>query len=278
MKIAIISDVHGNLEALKAVINDIKERNVDKIFCLGDTIAKGPHPKECIEIVKKECEIVLRGNCDRHFTSATEELNLKNELEIHRLENVKSKLSKEQIEYIHNLPYSFEFYLSGSLVRLFHATPEHDNVAIINQDSMEDKYKMFLPSNRTMSDKIADVIVYGHIHHQYMDKLYNKTILNTGSVGNSFCVIRNAKKDSSTEEIRRAHYCILEGKYGETEYTNEDFSIQFVKVPYEIEKELSQEEYLEKEQFIYELENATYRNMTKINDNFIRLGFNPEKF
>ncbi|MCI8410947.1 MAG: metallophosphoesterase [Clostridia bacterium] len=59
MKIAIISDIHGNLEALKATINDIEKRNVDKIICLGDTIAKGIHPKECIEIVKNKCEIVL---------------------------------------------------------------------------------------------------------------------------------------------------------------------------------------------------------------------------
>ena len=45
MKIAIISVVHGNLEALKATISDIEKRNVDKIICLGDTIAKGVHPK-----------------------------------------------------------------------------------------------------------------------------------------------------------------------------------------------------------------------------------------
>ena len=41
MKIAIISDIHGNLEALKSVLNDIKNRNIDKIYCLGDIIAKG---------------------------------------------------------------------------------------------------------------------------------------------------------------------------------------------------------------------------------------------
>ena len=48
MKIAIISDIHGNLEALKATLTDIEKRKVDKIICLGDIIAKGVHPKECI--------------------------------------------------------------------------------------------------------------------------------------------------------------------------------------------------------------------------------------
>ena len=47
MKIAIISDIHGNLEALKATLKDINKKQVDKIICLGDTIAKGIHPHEC---------------------------------------------------------------------------------------------------------------------------------------------------------------------------------------------------------------------------------------
>lgn len=42
-KIAIISDIHGNLEALTSVLDDIKERNINRIFCLGDIIAKGTH-------------------------------------------------------------------------------------------------------------------------------------------------------------------------------------------------------------------------------------------
>ena len=56
-KIAIISDIHGNLEALKATLTDIEKRKVDKIICLGDIIAKGVHPKECVELVKENCEI-----------------------------------------------------------------------------------------------------------------------------------------------------------------------------------------------------------------------------
>ena len=46
MRIAIISDIHGNLEALKTTLQDIERRNVDKIICLGDIIAKGVHHKE----------------------------------------------------------------------------------------------------------------------------------------------------------------------------------------------------------------------------------------
>lgn len=276
MKIAIISDIHGNLEALKAVLEDTKRKRVEKIFCLGDIVAKGSHAKECIELVKQNCEIVVRGNCDRHFSEPLSEMTKKSEYERNRWEKIHSMLSEEEKEYLRNLPYSFEFCLSGSLVRIFHSSPEADNKVLISQDSIEDKYKMFLPSDRTMSDEIADVIIYGHIHHQYMDKIYNKTIANTGSVGNSFCLIRNPEKDSRIEEIRQANYCLLEGNYGEKEY-NDSFSLQFVRVPYDINKEL-EKDYFEHEEFEHEVKNGTYRNMTKIKKYFENLGIDFDNF
>lgn len=77
MKIAIISDIHGNLEALKATLKDIKKRNVDKIICLGDMIAKGVHPRECIKLVRENCEVVLQGNCDIYFAIEHEDFDEK---------------------------------------------------------------------------------------------------------------------------------------------------------------------------------------------------------
>lgn len=53
-KIAIISDIHGNLEALKVVLNDILEKGITKIFCLGDIIAKGSCDKECLKLIRKK--------------------------------------------------------------------------------------------------------------------------------------------------------------------------------------------------------------------------------
>ena len=283
MRIEIISDIHGNLEALKSTIKDIKTKHIDKIYCLGDIISKGNHTHECIEIIRKECEIVLRGNCDRHFSGVLdkekvkERLKEKAQIEIDRWDNLNEILTEEEKQYLNKLPYSHEFYLSGSLVRMFHASPERDNLVVINQDFLETKYKMFLPSEKTLSQKVADIVVYGHIHHQYMDKMYNKTLLNTGSVGNSFCLIRNDKKDSNVKEIRQAHYVILEGKYGEKEYSASTVGIEFVKVPYNVEKELEDDAY-EKDIFRYEVLNGTYRNMTKIKENFERLGINFDEF
>ena len=50
MKRAIISDIHGNLEALQAVLDDISKRDVDEIYCLGDVIGYGPNPCECLDV------------------------------------------------------------------------------------------------------------------------------------------------------------------------------------------------------------------------------------
>ncbi len=276
MKIAIISDIHANLEALKSTLEDIKKRKVDKIICLGDIIAKGVHPKECIELIKENCDIVLRGNCDRYFSEEHNDINELSEEEVKRINWNQSMLNDEERKYLLNLPFSYEFYMSGSLVRLFHATPEKDNIVIINNDEIQTKLKMFYPSNNTMSQKNADVVIYGHIHHQYMDKIYNKTIINIGSVGNSFDVIRNPLKDSNVMETTKSNYLIIEGEYDSKKYSS-DISFQFIKVPYDIDKELSSDKLnIEKENYMYELKQGRYRNMTKIYNNFKRLNVDVE--
>ena len=225
MKIAIISDIHGNLEALKATLTDIEKRKVDKIICLGDIIAKGVHPKECIQLIRTNCEIVLQGNCDVHFSTEHKNIDKMNEQEKKRIKWNQSLIDKEDREYLLNLPFCYEFYMSGSLIRLFHATPTVNNKATLNVDSIETKYQMFLPSEKTLSQDIADVVIYGHIHHPYMDKIYNKTIINVGSVGNSFDVIRNENKDSNVLETTKSNYLIIEGEYGSKEYSS-DISFQ----------------------------------------------------
>ena len=177
MKIAIISDIHGNLEALRATLDDIEKRKVDKIICLGDIIAKGVHPKECIKLVKENCEIVLQGNCDLHFSTEHKNIDEMSEQEQRRIKWNQSLIDQKDRKYLLSLPFSYEFYMSGSLVRLFHATPKVNNKAILNVDSIETKYEMFLPSENTISQEKADVVIYGHIHHPYMDKIYNRTCL-----------------------------------------------------------------------------------------------------
>lgn len=62
--IAVVSDIHGNLEALTAVINDIRDLGIETIISLGDCIGYGPNPQECIDIAQKHININLCGNHD----------------------------------------------------------------------------------------------------------------------------------------------------------------------------------------------------------------------
>lgn len=63
-KIAVISDIHGNIPALEAALKDISERQIKRIICLGDLVGKGPCPEKAIDIVKEQCETVILGNWD----------------------------------------------------------------------------------------------------------------------------------------------------------------------------------------------------------------------
>ncbi|MFN0158328.1 MAG: metallophosphoesterase family protein [Bacteroidota bacterium] len=64
MRFAIISDIHSNLPALEAVLVKITELGVDSVLCLGDTIGYGPFPNECVDLVRKNCVLSVKGNHD----------------------------------------------------------------------------------------------------------------------------------------------------------------------------------------------------------------------
>jgi len=61
---ALISDIHGNYEALKAVIADIDAQGADEVYFLGDVVGYGPEPESCIDLLEKRCSVFLMGNHD----------------------------------------------------------------------------------------------------------------------------------------------------------------------------------------------------------------------
>ncbi len=65
MKRAVISDIHGNLEALHSVLAHIAEQQIEEVFCLGDIIGYGPNPCECLDLVMKNSKVTLLGNHDQ---------------------------------------------------------------------------------------------------------------------------------------------------------------------------------------------------------------------
>ena len=76
MKIAIISDIHGNNEALDAVLKDIKEQKCDKIFCLGDLAMAGPEPSNVVnrikDLLKNDNFFLIQGNTDEKLGTYSE--------------------------------------------------------------------------------------------------------------------------------------------------------------------------------------------------------------
>ena len=64
MKRAFISDVHGNLPALEATLQDIRSQNAEYIAFLGDAVGYGPQPNECVALLAESCEVCLMGNHD----------------------------------------------------------------------------------------------------------------------------------------------------------------------------------------------------------------------
>jgi predicted phosphodiesterase len=64
LKRALISDIHGNLEALRVVLDDIRSQGISEIYCLGDIVGYGPNPCECLDEVMRLCQITILGNHD----------------------------------------------------------------------------------------------------------------------------------------------------------------------------------------------------------------------
>ena len=110
LKIALISDIHGNIEALKAVMDDIQEEKPIKyLVCLGDIVGYYPNPLECINIVRKNCDIVIKGNHDASVISSNFDKRIKwyNEIAATALKWTRNRLleenNKAQFQYLRGL-------------------------------------------------------------------------------------------------------------------------------------------------------------------------------
>ena len=275
MKIAIISDIHGNLEALKSTLEDIKSRNVDKIYCLGDIIAKGTHQQECLDLVRQYCEVIIKGNCDEYFTSDID-ISTKSSEEVRRILWNHKKINEESKAFLRTLPFCHEFYLSGRLIRLIHAHPESISKFIGNIDYLGKLYELLLPSENTVSNEKADVVIYGHIHTPFIQKIYNRFIINPGSLGNSIDVFRNKEKDGDILNTTTANYLILEGNL-DSKNMEDPISFDLVSVAYDIDKELeSNKDNIEFDSYATELKEGQYRDMEKIYRSFEARGIKKE--
>ena len=111
--LAIISDIHANIEALTAVLADIRQRGVERIICLGDIVGYGPDPRDCLELVRQNATTTLLGNHDFAVLYEPENFNVgaeaaafwtREQLEIEKDTDLRSKwwefLGSLQMKYV----------------------------------------------------------------------------------------------------------------------------------------------------------------------------------
>jgi len=120
MKYAIISDIHGNLEALESVLAEIDRREIETILCLGDVVGYGPNPNECIKIVKERTEITLAGNHD-HAPLGKIDVSYFNPWARRAIEWTREHITEETREFLLELALKKE--MDGFTI--VHATPHN---------------------------------------------------------------------------------------------------------------------------------------------------------
>ena len=223
-RIAVMADIHGNMPALEAVLNDIDQRGIKRIICLGDTIGKGPNPDLAVDKVRQSCESVCMGNWEAGIIWPLDGIGPEF---AQIIEWNRSKLGSQRLKYLSQAPYCVDLLLSGKLVRLFHSSAKgiHHRVHPVNP--IEERLAMFentAHTGKTPTDKTPDVVGYADIHSAYIQNFEGKTLFNTGSVGNPL-------------DIPHSSYVILEGTT-DTEALSA-VSISFVRVPYDIEQSIS---------------------------------------
>lgn len=239
-RIAMISDIHGNLPALEAVMEDIKKRNIDMIMCLGDLVGRGPDCTNVIDICRENCSVVIQGNWDQFLS----------EDDCDDSKWYRDRIGLERIKYLEDLEQSAGFYISGKYVRLVHASPIDVFYRISINASREEKMKMFENNylRNSQDDKIPQVTAYGDIHRQYIEYFEDGRILfNVGSIGTPY------------DYVPMAAYTIVEGEYGSFDVAS--FSVSFQKVEYDIEETIKQAEKVgmpELDIYIKEIRTAKY--------------------
>ncbi|MRH42726.1 YfcE family phosphodiesterase [Aquibacillus halophilus] len=228
MRIAFISDIHGNAIALEAVLENINKKQVDKVLVLGDIAYRGPEPKRSIELIQKLYTTVIKGNADEWIVRGVQEGEVPNKvLELMNKERnwTVSQLAQTDIDYLANLPTELAFEEEGISFHAFHATP-NSLFDVVLPNTADDKIEETM-----MTDKTADIYLYGHIHKPYIRYINGKTIINLGSVGLPFdgqakasYAIVDINDGSVSTSIERVAYDFEKtiAKYKEVNYPNTD--------------------------------------------------------
>ncbi len=192
--IALLSDIHGNDLALRAVLEDLdRQGGAEAFWVLGDLAAIGHAPVKALEILTELPNLVaIRGNTDRYVTSgdrieSTVAEALADPSQLSRLIDMEGSFCWTQgavtaagwLDWMSELPLEFRETLpNGTSVLGVHASPGRDSSRGFRPDDAEEEIKALL------GDCHEDLILVGHTHHAFSLRFRDKHIVNPGSVSN----------------------------------------------------------------------------------------------
>jgi len=175
MKIAILSDIHGNSWALNDVLEDIKSKKIETIINLGDSLYGPLDPQGTFNLLIENNVLSIRGNGDRAIIEHLDDVS-----PYKTMEYVKSQIDNDVIDWLKKLP----FELINNNIYCCHASPDSDTSYLfedLKADHIEIKENSKI--DKILKDIKQEIIVCGHSHVSRIVKTANKIILNTGSVG-----------------------------------------------------------------------------------------------
>lgn len=185
LKLAVVSDVHGNIAALEAALKDLRTRKPDRILICGDLVLNGPRPVETLQRVReleaKGGAVVIQGNtdvavADADYSAAFPWMEEVPAAQRAAAEWARQQLDDEDVEYLRRLPAERRVHFQDEFVLVCHASPGSQTAGL-----PADLDPSVTVERVTRTD--ARVIACGHTHVADVRELGRKLILNPGSCG-----------------------------------------------------------------------------------------------
>jgi putative phosphoesterase len=182
MRVAVISDIHANLHALRAVWGDLQAQRPDAVYCLGDLVGYGAFPNEVVEFVKHSGLPTVMGNYDEGVGFDLEDCGCVYRLPEERaLGDQSLRWSRAHTDpankaYLRELPMQIRPKSGRTRLLLVHGSPRK-----MNEYLYEDRPDATFERLAKLAG--ADVVLFGHTHLPYQKRIAGTTFVNTGSVG-----------------------------------------------------------------------------------------------
>ena len=216
--LAVISDIHGNLVALEAVLADLEKTGADQLVCLGDVASFGPQPQETLRRVQSlGCPVVM-GNADWELLDApTLEALKASDISFFDIASwCAAQLTEKDKAFIRTFQKTVRLELDGLPILCFHGSPNSYNDEITATTPDETLAEFF--------QERAPLMFGGHTHTQLLRRYQNLSFVNPGSVGLPFELLANEQARNPA----RAEYTLVESIKGQP-------NITFRRVPYDIQ-------------------------------------------